>query len=107
MLSRREWVKWILSAPAVVGLAGTSLAQTGAQTGGKVSQEAAKYQDAPNNGQICGMCKYFIPPGGQAGSGMMGGPRGPGMMTQAGTCQVVEGSISPRGWCVLYAPIGS
>ena len=35
--------------------------------------------------------------------GMMGGQMG-GMMA-AGTCQVVEGSINPMGWCILYQPI--
>lgn len=103
MHSRREWITWLVTLPAAVGLARAGVAQTS----GKISQEAAKYQDAPQNGQMCGMCKFYIPPGGEAGSGMMGGAMGPGMMTAPGTCQVVEGSISPRGWCVLYAPIGS
>ena len=103
MLSRREWVKWILVLPATVGLATRGMAQTS----GKVSQAAAKYQDTPKNGQICGRCKFYIAPGGKPGEGMMGGGGGPGMMAQVGTCQVVDGSISTRGWCVLYAPIGS
>jgi hypothetical protein len=103
MQSRREWIKSLLLLPAALGLARTARAQTP----GKVSQAAAQYQDTPKNGQVCGMCKYYIAPGGKAGEGMMGGQRGPGMMTQLGTCQVVEGSISPRGWCALYAAIGS
>jgi hypothetical protein len=36
-----------------------------------------------------------------AGSGMMGGQMGPGMMA-AGTCEIVEGPINPMGWCILY-----
>ena len=72
--------------------------------------------------QACGMCKFFIPSGGKAGAGMMGagigpemmgqgrmmgrGQMGPGMMA-GGTCQVVEGSIHPMGWCVLYQPISA
>ncbi|MDE2230428.1 MAG: high-potential iron-sulfur protein [Alphaproteobacteria bacterium] len=103
MHTRREWIKWLVMLPAAIGLARRGMAETS----GKVSQAAAKYQDSPKNGQMCGMCKFYIPPGGQAGAGMMGGGRGPGMMTQAGTCQIVEGSISPRGWCILYAAIGS
>ena len=103
MLSRREWVKWMLVLPATVGLARRGIAQTS----GKVSQAAAKYQDTPKNGQICGRCKFYIAPGGEAGSGMMGGGGGPGMMAQVGTCQVVDGAISAHGWCLLYAPIGS
>ncbi len=104
MLSRREWVKWLLSLPAIVGLTKSGMAQ---QSGGKVPKAAAQYQDTPKNGQMCGMCKFYIAPGGKPGAGMMGGGAGPGMMAQTGTCEVVEGSISPRGWCVLYAPIGS
>jgi hypothetical protein len=103
MLSRREWVKWILVLPATVGLARRGMAQTSP----KVPQAAAKYQDTPKSGQMCGMCKFYIAPGGKPGQGMMGGGGGPGMMTQVGTCQVVDGAISARGWCVLYSAIGS
>ena len=83
----------------------------------QVSKETAKYQDHPNNMQMCGMCKFYMPPGGQAGSGMMGGQMMSrdhmggmmggqrGSMMAAGTCQVVEGSINQMGWCVLYKPI--
>jgi hypothetical protein len=69
---------------------------------------------------MCGMCKYFISANGRRGGmmgggmmgrgmmggGMMGGGMGPGMMA-AGTCDVVEGRISPVGWCILYAPAGT
>ncbi len=104
MQSRRQWITSLLLLPAALGL--TRHAQ--AQSPGKISQAAAQYQDTPKNGQVCGMCKYYIAPGGRAGAGMMGsGQRGPGMMAQTGTCQVVEGSISARGWCALYAPLGS
>jgi hypothetical protein len=38
-------------------------------------------------------------------------PQNPGQlcghagMMAAGTCELVEGSISPRGWCLLYRPL--
>jgi hypothetical protein len=99
MQSRREWIGWLLAVPGMLGLARAGAAQTP----GKVTKAAAHYQDGPNNGQMCGMCKFYIPRGGQAGSGMMGGQMGPGMMA-GGTCEVVEGRISPMGWCVLYRP---
>lgn len=59
--------------------------------------------------RMCSMCKFFIPAGGRR-SGMMGCPiMGGGMMGRgmmgAGACQVVEGSISPMGYCDLYVPI--
>jgi len=103
MVSRREWLKWALALPATAAMTTHATAQASTQ----IPQKAAQYQDTPKNGQMCGMCKYYIAPGGQAGAGMMGGQRGPGMMTQSGTCQLVDGSISPRGWCALYAAIGT
>lgn len=104
MQSRRDWIKWFLALPAIVGLTRSGMAE---ETSGKVPKSAAQYQDTPKNGQMCGTCKFYIAPGGKAGAGMMGGGMGPGAMNAPGTCQVVEGSISPRGWCVLYAAIGS
>jgi hypothetical protein len=80
----------------------------------KVSKEVAKYQDQPNAIQMCGMCKFYISPGGRAGAGMMGGHMGHDMMSggqmgsgmmAVGSCKLVEGSISPMGWCVLYQPL--
>ena len=99
MLSRREWIGRLLS---LAGLAAFTRQGQAAETPPKISKEAAKYQDQPNNMQMCGMCKFYIPPGGRAGSGMMGGHMA-GMMAP-GTCELVEGSISPMGWCVLYRP---
>jgi hypothetical protein len=47
----------------------------------KAAQAAVKYQDSPSNGQKCGDCTYFQAPG---------------------SCGVVDGKISPNGWCMLY-----
>ena len=41
--------------------------------------------------------------GGMMGGGMMGGGMMGGGMMAAGACEVVEGRISPMGWCDLYA----
>jgi hypothetical protein len=59
--------------------------------------------------QMCHMCKFYISAGGgrsgMMGCGMMGGGMmGRGGMMGAGACQVVEGRISPMGWCDLYTP---
>lgn len=48
----------------------------------KVSQSAAQYQASPKNGQQCSTCSHFQAPS---------------------SCQVVDGSISPNGWCALYS----
>lgn len=41
----------------------------------------------------------------EMGCGMMAG-MGPGMMG-AGACQLVQGRISPMGYCDLYVPLGA
>ncbi len=84
MISRRECIKWALAVPATVGLATTVKAQAAT----KVPQSVAQYQETPKSGQKCDLCKYFI-----AGSSP----------TANGTCQLVEGSINPNGWCALFA----
>ncbi len=99
-LSRRAWLGRIA---ALAGMAGLSLHRAGATTP-KATKEAAHYQHRPNNGRMCSMCKYFISPGGTAGSGMMGGTMGSGMM-QSGSCQLVQGRISPMGYCDFYTPV--
>ncbi len=108
MLSRREWIRRLLMLAGVAGFSTCGAAETPA----KVTQADAHYQDRPNNMQMCGMCRFYIPRGGRSGSGMMGGHMGPGMMgghmgrgMMAGTCELVEGSISPMGWCALYRPL--
>jgi hypothetical protein len=47
----------------------------------KVSKEAMKYQDRPNGDKQCSNCMQFIPPG---------------------SCKVVEGTISPNGYCLAW-----
>jgi hypothetical protein len=47
----------------------------------KMAKDAVKYQDSPKDGQKCSDCVYFQAPSG---------------------CGVVEGSVSPNGWCTLY-----
>jgi len=47
----------------------------------KAPKEAMKYQESPKDGQKCSDCTYFQPPS---------------------SCGVVDGTISPNGWCVLF-----
>lgn len=55
----------------------------------KVSQAMAKYQGTPHGGQQCDGCIQFIP----------------GKTASAdGECKIVEGSISPKGWCMFFGP---
>jgi hypothetical protein len=55
--------------------------QAFAQLPAKVSQATAKYQNTPRGGQTCEACTFFRRPR---------------------ACQVVEGDISPDGWCQLF-----
>jgi hypothetical protein len=48
----------------------------------KISKAQAKYQDKPKDGQRCDGCVHFVTPDG---------------------CKLVEGKVSPSGWCTLYA----
>jgi hypothetical protein len=110
-ISRR---KWLIKSALFTAAAGSPLLLASASSAeGKASKSVVHYQDHRRQMQMCGMCKFFIS-GGDQGRGMMGGDTigqgmmgggmmGPGMMA-VGACQVVDGRISPMGWCVLYAP---
>ena len=83
-LSRRAFLQGIVVLPA---LAGALSAEAGAQ-GSKASQSSMHYQTSPNNGMQCAGCNFFIP-GDDASSD--------------GTCKIVDGTISPHGYCMAYA----
>ena len=48
----------------------------------KMSKEAAQYEDAPHGIAMCATCSLFVEPR---------------------SCKVVDGDISPNGWCKAYA----
>jgi hypothetical protein len=49
----------------------------------KASQASVQYQGQPRGDQQCSGCIHFVGPN---------------------TCEMVEGEISPEGWCNLWAP---
>ena len=53
----------------------------------KATKQAMQYQDEPKNDQTCDTCMQWIP-----------GPK----PDAPGQCIVVEGPISPKGWCAAY-----
>lgn len=59
------------------GLAPSAAAAT------KMAQKAVGYQDAPMGKSRCDNCIQWQP---------------------AAACKLVEGTISPAGWCHIYAP---
>ena len=78
--SRRSLLK---SAVAVAGAAAcaTLSSNRAALAQAKASKAAMKYQDTPKGEQKCANCLQFVAPDG---------------------CKVVEGKISPEGWCVAW-----
>ncbi len=82
-ISRRT----LLKGAAVIAGAAIASAFTGKARAAKAAKAAVKYQDKPNGDQQCSNCQFFIP--GET-------------PTANGTCQFVEGSISPQGWCTSY-----
>ncbi len=65
-----------------LGIAATGTAASQAAAQAKVSQAEAKYQDHPKGPQRCDGCVQFQP---------------------SNACKVVEGQISPNGWCEIFA----
>ena len=82
-LSRRAAFKTIgAAAAATCGLAANGKAQEyKPQEQTKLTKAAAKYQDLPSGDELCAGCPYFILPG---------------------SCVVVEGEVSPTGWCPMF-----
>lgn len=78
-ISRRRFLKLGGSTVALLPLALIATDRSAAQ--GKASKEAVQYQDSPKNGEKCVDCQFFTAPDG---------------------CTVVEGKISPQGWCSLF-----
>ena len=58
------------------------IALSATATGEKVPQASVQYQPKPKGDQKCASCMNFI-----AGSS---------------TCKLVEGQVSPQGWCSLW-----
>jgi len=68
---------------AVTGLAtGAATILTMTQAHAKASQKAVKYQDTPKGDQACENCALFEAPS---------------------SCKTVDGTVSPQGWCMVYA----
>jgi hypothetical protein len=82
-VSRRDF----LNVAAVGGGALVTLAYSGHAAAGpkKFSQQQAHYQPTPKSGQRCQVCALWQAPT---------------------ACQVVEGQVSPAGWCMLYQAKG-
>lgn len=63
--------------------AGAPEAAAPAPAAAKVSKASVQYQSEPKDGQKCADCLHFV--------------------AESNTCKLVEGDISPNGWCQLWA----
>lgn len=82
--SRRGFIKTmgVVAAGAACGCGASARAQEyKPQPQKKLTQAAARYQGSPKGSESCGTCPYFEFPR---------------------SCVVVEGDISPSGWCPIY-----
>lgn len=87
--SRRSIMKQALVAAGVIAtgtIFTTPLVKAAAK---KASKAEMMYMDKPHGKDQCDGCIHYVP-----------GPK----PTANGTCKIVQGSISPRGWCVAFTP---
>ena len=76
-MRRRALIAGATVAGTAAGLARQARAQQ------KLAKNLIMYQDTPKDGQACEACTHFQAPN---------------------ACAIVEGPISPRGWCGAFAP---
>lgn len=78
-VSRRDFLFAAAVGSGAVMAAG--LVSSPAAASGKIAQKAVNYQATPKGNQRCDNCSLWQPPN---------------------ACKLVDGTIAPSGWCVLY-----
>jgi hypothetical protein len=78
--SRRSMLRNVAVAAAGVAVFNAGLSKPASA---KAAQNLVGYQDTPHGTQECDNCSQFEPPS---------------------SCKIVDGTISPKGWCKVYAP---
>jgi anaerobic selenocysteine-containing dehydrogenase len=86
-ITRRQLLKGSVIAVGAVLTGAAASRRVLAQTAPKAAKTAFQYQDKPKDGKKCVNCTLYIPAA-KAGAN--------------GQCKVVEGDISPEGWCIAY-----
>ena len=82
-LSRRGLLSRAALIAGGASLFGGGLSATAAAGASKMPQNAVNYQDKPRGNARCDNCTQWQP---------------------ASSCKLVAGTISPSGWCSVYAP---
>lgn len=80
-ITRKSALTIIVLPALAMALGGRSIADE------KIAKSQVNYRNEPNGDAQCSACRYFQP--GKDSKSM-------------GTCQIVDGSISPSGWCEAY-----
>jgi hypothetical protein len=80
--SRRSVLRAVLQVLAAVMPAASMSGHVRAQSEDKMTKARAEYQETPNGIYSCATCTLFVPPT---------------------ACKVVEGEVSPDGWCKAFA----
>ena len=80
-LSRRAILRNLAVGAGGAAILGASAGGNPAAAQTKVAQKAVSYQDKPKGAERCDNCTQFEAPA---------------------SCKVVEGTISPNGWCGVY-----
>ena len=83
-ISRQAFIGGAILLPALCG----ALSAPALADGNKASKDSMHYQTSPNGNKQCSGCQFFIP---------ASDPK------SDGTCKIVEGSISPNGYCMAFA----
>jgi hypothetical protein len=82
-LSRRQILGSLKVVGAAGGLAAFGIVDAGraADSSSQLRKQDVRYQDQPKGTQRCATCKNFVGPN---------------------VCRVVQGSVNPTGWCLLF-----
>jgi len=83
-MERRTFLKSAILLPGLCA----ALGAPGFADSSKASQASMRYQTSPNGSKQCSGCQFFIP---------AADPK------TNGSCKIVDGSISPNGYCMAFA----
>ncbi|HLY06149.1 MAG TPA: high-potential iron-sulfur protein [Rhizomicrobium sp.] len=83
-ITRQTFLSGVVVLPALAAISSVP-AQADSS---KSSKDAMHYQTTPSDGKQCSGCNFFMP----------------GQDANAdGTCQIVDGAISPHGYCMAFS----
>jgi High potential iron-sulfur protein len=82
--NRRAFLGVVILLPSLAALTFASAAAGSS----KASQASMQYRTSPNGNLQCSGCSFFVPAADPSANG---------------SCKIVDGSISPHGYCIAYS----